>query len=164
MLRPIGLALRARPLRQRRLRDFFLMSRPPLLCQEGSGARIHSHLDRAPLQQTGSLSKHLHANPCPRLHVRGYRIELSARYRPDPAFCGHAIERQSKLQVLAPAGSGFTPRDLPNRRESYGPKTGSWMSRCAWRTMGLLTQRNGDILDDVGYCQIAFPYQDYVPA
>src|SRR5215831_2660471 len=27
-----------RPLRQRRLRDFFLMSRPPLLCQEGSGA------------------------------------------------------------------------------------------------------------------------------
>src|SRR6516164_6458320 len=38
MLRPIGLALRARPLHQRRLRDFLLMSRPPLLCQEGSGA------------------------------------------------------------------------------------------------------------------------------
>jgi hypothetical protein len=27
-----------RPLHQRRLRDFFLMSRPPLLFQEGSGA------------------------------------------------------------------------------------------------------------------------------
>src|SRR5215469_7180547 len=27
-----------RPLLKRRLRDFFLMSRPPLLCQEGSGA------------------------------------------------------------------------------------------------------------------------------
>src|SRR5215470_7255963 len=42
MLLAIGLALRARPLRQRRLRDFFFMSRPPLLYQEGSGAPNNS--------------------------------------------------------------------------------------------------------------------------
>jgi hypothetical protein len=48
--RPTGLALRARPLHQSRLRNFFLMSRLPLLSQEGSCASrqfIHSFTDRA---------------------------------------------------------------------------------------------------------------------
>src|SRR5215467_13620713 len=59
MLRPIGLALRARPLRQRRLRDFFLMSRPPLLCQEGCGTPNSFTLSLKPptdITWTGSFS------------------------------------------------------------------------------------------------------------
>src|SRR5215467_10983404 len=47
-----------RPLHQRRLRDFFLMSRPPLLCQEGSSAP-----NSFPPSYLGSASRKLPVGP-----------------------------------------------------------------------------------------------------
>lgn len=37
---------------------------------------------------------------------------------------------QSKLHSREPCGSGFTPSDLPKRREACGPKTGVCTTRC----------------------------------
>src|SRR5215467_7434197 len=95
-----------RPLRQRRLRDFLLMSRPPLLSQEGSGAPVAKPPSECPRSAPFSyplyLIRQIRFPPSSDTSTEPSGVTVTPTGRPHLLFCEGSTTKPVRKSSTAP--------------------------------------------------------------